>query len=66
MRNLLHKNYFFPCYSSPLYVSLSWGGDLDDDGKRISYSTYQPFFNNELGFSLGLFLWFKGKTARLG
>lgn len=57
--------FLFPCYSSPLNVSLSWGGDLDDDGKTDFLLNIPTLPNNELGFSLGLFLSSKAKKQDL-
>ena len=57
--------FIFPSYDSPLYLSLIWAGDLDNDGKTDFLINIPTPPNNEIGFSSGLFLSSKAETNEL-
>lgn len=48
--------FVFPSYDNTLNLSLLWAGDLDNDGTTDFLIQIPSPYNNEIGFSTGLFL----------
>lgn len=57
--------FVFPCYDNTLNLSLLWAGDLDNDGTTDFLIQIPSPYNNEIGFSTGLFLSSKADFDKL-
>ena len=57
--------FVFPSYDNTLNLSLLWAGDLDKDGTTDFLIQIPSPYNNEIGFSTGLFLSSKASLNEL-